>query len=210
MFCTGTKSNAARYGLERTRLYPPKMDAATCRPPRRVAPTRVALLKIATTTALNHEVHISLKCLPAARRDRWTLLPYTGSRVQPRFRRHWSVALSFAATNQNRRPGSVTHEIIALYQEAGVLRLIKRSWKPLMFTGDEVYFQETAHIGALACCIVIWSNLRHSASLKAEVAGAVAIRSPRTPDDSEMRQILWSANFRNLCIFVSLKTANIR
>jgi len=109
-----------------------------------------------------------------------------------------------------RRPVSATHEIIALYQEAGVLLLMKRSWKLRMFTGDEDYFQETAHAGAVACCIAIWSNLRHSASVKAEVAGAVVIRSPRTPDDSEMRQILWNANFRNLCIFVSRKTANIR
>jgi len=105
---------------------------------------------------------------------------------------------------------SLTHEIIALYQEAAVLRLIKRSWKLLMFTGDEDYFQETAQAGAVACCIVIWSNDCHSASVKVEVSGVVVIRSPRTLTDSEMRQILWNANFRNLCIFVPRQTANIR
>jgi hypothetical protein len=79
-----------------------------------------------------------------------------------------------------------------------------------MFTGDEADFKETAHAGAVACSIVIWSNLRHIASVKAEGAGAVVIRSSRTPDDSEMHQILCYANFRNLRIFVSRKTANIR
>jgi hypothetical protein len=57
-----------------------------------------------------------------------------------------------------KRPVSATHAIIALYQEPGVLRLMKRSWKLLMFTGDEADFKETAHAGAVACCIVIWSN----------------------------------------------------
>jgi hypothetical protein len=33
------------------------------------------------------------------------------------------------------KPVSVTREIIAFYQEAAVLRLIKRSWKLLMIIG---------------------------------------------------------------------------
>jgi hypothetical protein len=47
-----------------------------------------------------------------------------------------------------------------------------------MFTYDEVYFQETAHAGAVACCIVIWSNSHYSVSVKVEIAGAVVIASP--------------------------------